>query len=847
MATKFAPKEKDFNSLTEDIRRGDMKFKIPGFQREYSWKNTDDVGCKPFVSDLFNLMDHKQGQNKQPHFFNSLIYIETPQDNDVVYEIIDGQQRITSLILLNAAMATLFNYKFEIDDNTLKSEKEREKRAPVKRKKDSVSIHDIFKNSKVLGFTSKDPNIHVHTFLADSFVYIKKEIDYDKITKFLFEDHFENLVYSKQKYFEKYKNCDDQDEALSKFKADQEGLRKKKNIDHNDKCSIIQSVISFIVSRNIKGDKLAENKLIKDGILLIKDKPTNAKSEPKDIIKIFDEVTQFYRIIDLNKNKDSIEIKSGKVHRYFDNYYFFLEAIQDQYNSFVREIYSKEAYTDDKSKKEFSKQDNNLPLFFIFHYDGCLRRSKFIEIIISDPSNPTFALEAALSAFASINSSGQKLTSFEVIYSKIYSNLNNEDVSKGWYDDFKKFSINEPLNKLSRGVFLTKNLDEDEILKFFFAKHKSKYVKTRLVSLYDEYIEKNSCKAFCNSVLRFMRKIQGIDNGFIREDDDWKYSSALNSLGMHARDNKTLISIILHISELKIEFNEKVEIFSLLHFNFLKYSILYGSKNFVGNFEKMMENTNPDTLILLIKELFKSNEGEIKLRVNDLNRNYYNLKSITKDILLLNESRARIKGATTKVESNLLQPKYTIEHILPQSYHKGSTLTSDQFKRLCNSLSNLTLLTKSDNSKAADKEITDKMYYFLVGGLQINKELVDEIKKEYNKNKNPKEKFKEATRVTNTKGKKELKVVNVRGDIITDKINDSFIKENWLFGSFDKDYENITTASTYLNDKIELLFDYVKFKEYHDFIDSDDQFENHRKAIYQVEMDTKEFVFTEVK
>jgi uncharacterized protein with ParB-like and HNH nuclease domain len=171
MATKFNPVQSSFDELSRQITRGDKRFNIPGFQREYRWKNNDDKGCGPFVSDIFNLLDHDE-----PHFFNSLIYIEsaTEGSDDAVFDIIDGQQRITSFILLNAAMSTLFDsFKFVIEENTLKSRKEQEKYPPRTGSK-LVSINDIFVKPERLGYKSLIPTKTVHQLFSDSFVYIKE-------------------------------------------------------------------------------------------------------------------------------------------------------------------------------------------------------------------------------------------------------------------------------------------------------------------------------------------------------------------------------------------------------------------------------------------------------------------------------------------------------------------------------------------------------------------------------------------------------------------------------------------------------------------------------------------------
>ena len=854
MATQFTPKEISFDTLYRQIQDEDKKFSIPGFQRKYKWDHHSDKGCGPFVDDIFNLMNHNE-----PHFFNSLIYI---QDKDEEFQIIDGQQRITSFILLNAAMSTLFSsYDFEITADTLKTVKEKEK---YQKKFTPVSIKDIYVNSGKLGYESKTKKT-VTELLSDSFVYTKKSEDFNKITSFLFNNYFQDQGLNLEvcNYFKEYTDCKDQGEAIRNFTS---SLTNYSTTSQKQRCLIIQEVISFIVARDISLTDLEKRseyiKLIKQGILLIKDKKSKFITEKvtdqddiKYITNIFEEITQFYKVIDLEKNGNDIKPIPAKIHKYFDNYYFFLKQIKSQYNDFVSDIYSsKEKWL--SHEKEFKKQKNRLPSLFKQQFSKCLKKCKFIEIIITNVDSKSKALDAALSAFASINSKGQSLSSWEVIYSKIFSKL-EKSTAEYFSNVFESFANDTSIAKLSRGRFLTKKLTDDEILKFLFALKFKKYQNFTLVARYDKYIEKNSklsdkkdgCKIFCNDLLEFMRDIQALDNGQMKDSNNiWNYSSALNSSGMHSRDNKTLIPIIIHISKLgNTTSDAKKEIFSCLHWNLLRYFIMNGSKSYVPIFEKLLHIEKKDEMMSMIKEEFRVNTTALQTKFYDLHFDFYNTKSILKDILLLNESKARKGKLSNAIEYNLLQPKYTIEHILPQSYERATKLSKEHFGRLKNALSNLTLLTNSDNSGASDKNFSGKIYYFLVGSLQINEKLVKEIKKNYNNSKSKQEQIASFKNIPDGKGKYNLEIKNNKEDIITDNFDKYFIEKNWLFGDIDKDYEEIIKPSKYLKDKIELLFDYEKFKSYHDFIDLDPQFLNHRKPLWDVETEIEEFDYKTVE
>lgn len=85
-----------------DVSRNDIKtflytpgkfFKIPDFQRPYSW---DKANILNFLDDLEQVI-----KTNRKHFFGSIVYINEADDNST---IIDGQQRATTAILMLTAI-----------------------------------------------------------------------------------------------------------------------------------------------------------------------------------------------------------------------------------------------------------------------------------------------------------------------------------------------------------------------------------------------------------------------------------------------------------------------------------------------------------------------------------------------------------------------------------------------------------------------------------------------------------------------------------------------------------------------------------------------------------------------
>lgn len=78
----------------------DRVFRIPHYQRFYSWQNRQR---QDLFSDLRKLADQREDQH---HFMATLVCYRTPETKSVgtnqyrVYDIVDGQQRLTTLIIL---------------------------------------------------------------------------------------------------------------------------------------------------------------------------------------------------------------------------------------------------------------------------------------------------------------------------------------------------------------------------------------------------------------------------------------------------------------------------------------------------------------------------------------------------------------------------------------------------------------------------------------------------------------------------------------------------------------------------------------------------------------------------
>ena len=100
----------DFNSkpITLQSFFTDKEYIIPRNQREYSWRKEQ---LEDFYSDIISNIKVENGKYAtQEYFFGTVILVGNMEKQDVPIEIIDGQQRITTItIFLSVLSNVLFN------------------------------------------------------------------------------------------------------------------------------------------------------------------------------------------------------------------------------------------------------------------------------------------------------------------------------------------------------------------------------------------------------------------------------------------------------------------------------------------------------------------------------------------------------------------------------------------------------------------------------------------------------------------------------------------------------------------------------------------------------------------
>ncbi|WP_031216393.1 DUF262 domain-containing protein [Helicobacter pylori] len=94
------------DSHLRDILKDELYYQIPIYQRPYQWT---EENCEKLLDDLFfNYEDDRESD----YFCGSLVLIMIEKDSETnaeTYDIVDGQQRLSTFILLAKVLATLYD------------------------------------------------------------------------------------------------------------------------------------------------------------------------------------------------------------------------------------------------------------------------------------------------------------------------------------------------------------------------------------------------------------------------------------------------------------------------------------------------------------------------------------------------------------------------------------------------------------------------------------------------------------------------------------------------------------------------------------------------------------------
>ncbi|WP_324660316.1 DUF262 domain-containing protein [Helicobacter pylori] len=127
------------DSHLRDILKDELYYQIPIYQRPYQWT---EENCEKLLDDLFfNYEDDRESD----YFCGSLVLIAISEDSKAkTYDIVDGQQRLSTFILLAKVLATLYSERLTEESKDYLQESLNGKYG----KKDRLNFNTIGFNSK---------------------------------------------------------------------------------------------------------------------------------------------------------------------------------------------------------------------------------------------------------------------------------------------------------------------------------------------------------------------------------------------------------------------------------------------------------------------------------------------------------------------------------------------------------------------------------------------------------------------------------------------------------------------------------------------------------------------------
>ncbi|GHS51329.1 hypothetical protein VN1169_01990 [Helicobacter pylori] len=132
---EMKPDKKSLKNIL--VAEDDAYYQIPIYQRPYQWGKEQ---CEELLNDLFeNYKDYR----KDDYFCGSLVLIQSDEGNKT-YDIVDGQQRLSTFILLAKVLATLYSERLTEESKDYLQESLISKYG----KKDRLNFNAIGFNSK---------------------------------------------------------------------------------------------------------------------------------------------------------------------------------------------------------------------------------------------------------------------------------------------------------------------------------------------------------------------------------------------------------------------------------------------------------------------------------------------------------------------------------------------------------------------------------------------------------------------------------------------------------------------------------------------------------------------------
>ncbi|WRD92168.1 DUF262 domain-containing protein [Helicobacter pylori] len=218
---KMQPDKKSLKNIL--VAEDEAYYQIPIYQRPYQWGKEQ---CEELLNDLFeNYEDH----GEDDYFCGSLVFIQSDEGNKT-YDIVDGQQRLSTFILLAKVLATLYSERLDSktqeylqeswSDRHEDGEKKKRKRldfdlvgsSAKKDFQDALDFFDDLDASKGENSKSNDPSKGKNSYLKNA-ICLKNYLEKKEIEDI--NDFIHQWLYLKVNFITI--TCSDTDMALRIF------------------------------------------------------------------------------------------------------------------------------------------------------------------------------------------------------------------------------------------------------------------------------------------------------------------------------------------------------------------------------------------------------------------------------------------------------------------------------------------------------------------------------------------------------------------------------------------------------------------------------------------------------
>lgn len=312
---------KPIDKTIKELLKSGRQFVIPRFQRDYSW---DKKHYEEFLNDIISGLRYSDSSvSTTPYFLGTMLFIGNFNEkggNEI--QVVDGQQRITTITILFSALSDIFQKENEIVLSKrifdyIMTEDDDGKEIRIIKSDSSYPyfayfIQDINKEDK------SDPSSEEEVCIQNTYNYFRSRLEYKKL-----KDYIQN-------------NCNGFDDSISYIdllKAIRDQILNCifVSISTEDK----EQATRIFEILNAKGKKLAAIDLIKNRIF-----EEMSNTEPVDIASV-----KWKELKDLINECDVNSVGIGTYFRHFWNSCYGQAGENSLYDKFQKNIQKKEFRT----------------------------------------------------------------------------------------------------------------------------------------------------------------------------------------------------------------------------------------------------------------------------------------------------------------------------------------------------------------------------------------------------------------------------------------------------------------------------------------------------------------------